>query len=58
MTGLYHRVYLAGYSGWIMPRPLRRFFAGSQVHRAWLSGRDGCFIEAGTHYGPANPYPG
>ncbi len=44
MTRLYHRVYLAGYSGWIMPPPLRRVIARSQVHRAWLNGCDGCFV--------------
>lgn len=52
-----HRVYLAGYSGQIMPRWLRRAMAGSEIHRAWFLGFNGFFIEAGVSYGLANPYP-
>jgi len=29
MNGIYHRIYLAGYSGWHMPRSVRRMIAGS-----------------------------
>lgn len=55
MTPIYHRLYLAGYSGWIMPRKLRRLIAGSEVHRAWLIGHLGFFDEDGRHFGPASP---
>ncbi len=58
MNQILHRIYLSGYGGWTMPRPLRRILARSSFHRAWLSGRNGCFVEAGIRYGPANPYPG
>ena len=53
-----HRAYLAGYSGQIMPRWMRRALAGSELHRAWLAGFKGWFEENGICYGPANPYPG
>lgn len=33
-----HRVYLAGYTGQIMPRWMRRAFPGSELHRAWFLG--------------------
>lgn len=53
-----HRVYLAGYTGQIMPRWMRKAFPGSDLHRAWFLGFKGCFEENGIRYGPANPYPG
>ena len=52
------RVYLAGYSGRVLPRWLRRLAARSALHRVWLSGFTGCFEQDGVRYGPANPYPG
>jgi len=53
-----HRIYLAGYSGQIIPRWLRKALAKSQLHRAWFLGFKGCFEENGIRYGLANPYPG
>ncbi|WP_341369179.1 hypothetical protein [Yoonia sp. BS5-3] len=49
-------VYVEGHGGRVLPVWFRRMFARSQVHRAWLSGRDGNFWERGVRYGPANPY--
>jgi hypothetical protein len=57
MKAIYHRVYLAGYSGWHMPRFMRRQIAGTELHRAWLLGSLAYFEEGGTAFGPANPYP-
>ncbi len=57
IRALYHRVYLAGYSGWEAPDWLRRALARTEFHRAWLSGFHGRFEQAGVSYGPANPYP-
>jgi len=57
MNGIYHRVYLAAISGWIMPARLRKLVARSELHRAWLLGYMGFFHEAGIAYGPASPYP-
>lgn len=56
MTRHYHRVYLAAYNGWIMPRWQQRILASTHFHRAWLLGFYGYFSEAGVSYGPANPY--
>ncbi len=53
-----HRIYLAGYSGRVMPRCIRKLVAGSELHRARFLGFKGCFEEQGLRYGPANPYPG
>ena len=50
-------VYLHGYQRRVLPRWIRRTFACTQFHRAWLSGFHGRFEEAGVMYGPANPYP-
>ncbi len=49
-------VCVQGYGGRILPVWFRRLFPRSQVHRAWLYGRDGNFWERGVRYGPANPY--
>lgn len=57
MRSIYHRVYLTGYSGAVMPRRLRRLIAGSELHRAWLIGYMGFFRENGIAYGPAHKYP-
>ena len=51
-----HEIYLFGYSGRPLPRWIRRMFARSEVHRAWLLGSTGCFSQAGVRYGPAHPY--
>ena len=50
--------YLRGYSGRPLPVWLRRFAARSEIHRAWLSGFDGNFVENGIRYGTSNPYNG
>lgn len=34
MTPRYHRLYLASYDGWVMPRLLRKLIARSGFHRA------------------------
>ena len=57
MTSIYLRAYLAGHTGQIMPRRLRKAIAGSELHRAWLVGFLGFFEQDGVAYGPANPYP-
>jgi hypothetical protein len=51
------RFYLRGHTGQPLPIWFRRMFPRCQIHRAWLSGRDGNFWERGVRYGPANPYP-
>ena len=53
---LYHRIYLAGYSGWEAPYWMRLMLARTELHKAWLSGFHGRFEEDGVMYGPANPY--
>lgn len=55
-TAILHRAYLYGYSRNVLPAWFRRIVARSELHRAWLSGFNGCFIENGTRYGPSNPY--
>ncbi|MBA1280435.1 hypothetical protein [Stutzerimonas stutzeri] len=45
MTSLNLRFHLAGYSGLLLPRALRRLIAGSQMHRAWLQGDMGVHVE-------------
>lgn len=56
MNWIYHRIYLAGYSGWIMPRTIRRAIGGTECHRAWILGHHGYFEERRIRYGPTNPY--
>lgn len=51
-----HRIYLHGHYGKSLPRWFRKIAVRTQFHRAWLSGFNGNFWEAGEHYGPANPY--
>ena len=53
---LLQRAYLHGYQRRRLPRWIRQTFARSEIHRAWLLGRDGCFVENGIQYGPANAY--
>lgn len=48
--------YLRGHTGQPLPIWFRRMFPRSQIHRAWLSGRDGNFWQHGVRFGPANPY--
>ena len=50
------RVYLHGHIGTALPRRLCRLVAQSEIHRAWLSGFDGNFVENGVQYGTSNPY--
>ena len=45
MTCLHMRFYLAGYSGLLLPRAMRRLLARTTIHRAWLSGYMGVFQE-------------
>ncbi len=56
MNFIYHRLYLAGHHGWIMPKKFKRMIAGSEFHRAWFLGRAGFFEQDGIKYGLANPY--
>lgn len=51
-----YRAYLAGHSGRVMPRQVRRILAGTELHRAWLLGSMGFFEQDEIRYGPANPY--
>lgn len=55
VNAIYHRIYLAGYGGWKMPRMMRRAIGGTHVHRAWFLGFTGHFTEYGVRYGLANP---
>lgn len=48
--------YLLGYERRILPRWIRKLFARSELHKAWLSGYHGRFEENGVCYGPNNPY--
>lgn len=43
MTSMHTRFYLLGYSGYLLPRSLRRLLARTKVHRAWLAGDMGIF---------------
>ena len=45
VTRILHRVYLFGYVGSVVPRACRRIVAGSELHRAWLSGLMGIFYD-------------
>ena len=49
-----HRVYMQGYYGHVYPRLVRRLFAGSVLHRAWLAGHMGVFKQEGRHHGVAD----
>ncbi|MBM94435.1 MAG: hypothetical protein CMI09_01090 [Oceanospirillaceae bacterium] len=40
-----HRLYLVGYQGRDLPRPVRKMIARTQFHRAWFAGRLGVFEE-------------
>jgi hypothetical protein len=56
MKSVYQNFYLLGYRRWEMPRWVRRVITKTELHRAWLSGFHGRFIEQGVEYGPTNPY--
>jgi hypothetical protein len=45
------RLYFVGYKGMCLSRPLRRLFAGSGWHRAWLCGYMGLYEEGGKPVG-------
>ena len=49
-----HRVYMQGYYGYVYPRLVRRLFAGTVLHRAWLAGHMGVFEQDGRHHGVAD----
>ena len=55
-NSLYHRIYLLGWRGWIMPRYLRKLIAHSEIHRSWFLGYNAYFEEDGVAYGLARPY--
>ncbi|WP_435171716.1 hypothetical protein [Falsirhodobacter sp. 1013] len=57
MNRIYHRIYLAAWGGWIMPRWVRKATPRTELHKAWLFGAGHWFEENGTRYGPANRYP-
>jgi hypothetical protein len=46
-TSLSMRFYLAGYQGLVLSRPVRRLLAKTTLHRAWLQGHMGSFVENG-----------
>ncbi|MPQ69427.1 hypothetical protein [Pseudomonas sp. MWU12-2323] len=46
MTSMPTRFYLLGYTGYLLPRSLRRLLARTKLHRAWLAGDMGVFREA------------
>jgi len=50
------KAYFFGYQQKPVPRCVRRLFARSRLHRAWLSGSNGYFVECGVQYGTCNPY--
>jgi len=58
LNWLSHRCYLHGYQHRKTPRLARRIFARSLLHRAWLSGKNGYFIEGDVAYGLCLPYSG
>jgi|GEM_PF-7063268 len=45
------RFYLLGYSGRCISRQLRRVLAGTNLHRAWLSGHMGLYEQDGRKHG-------
>lgn len=36
---MYMRLYLMGYKGINIPRSIRRLFAKTKLHRAWIAGK-------------------
>ena len=55
-NSIYHRIYIEGYHGRVMPRSIRKIIAGTQIHRAWFLGYNHYFEEDGIAYGLARPY--
>lgn len=55
-NALLQYIYMQGHIGRPCPRLIRRFFAGITLHRAWVLGSKGYFIQDGVSYGPTNPY--
>lgn len=53
---LFQMIYIQGHMGGTYPRFIRRLFAGTEMHRAWVLGSKGFFVQDGISYGPANPY--
>ena len=51
LQALYHHTYLEGYSGRWCPRWLRRWFAGTELHRAWLTGFLGIYTQGERRHG-------
>jgi len=51
---VYLCAYFVGYRQVMIPRILRKIFARSELHRAWLLGFNGCFEEVGIKYGTPN----
>ena len=51
---LAHRVFLYGYHGNVYPRFVRRLFARTLLHRAWLTGHMGVFEQEGRPHGVAD----
>lgn len=49
-TSVALRFYLAGYSGLLLPRRLRRVLAGRVWHRAWLAGHMGIYEQEGRNF--------
>lgn len=51
LGALLHRFYLYGYRGRVLPRLARRLLAGSALHRGWLAGHFGIYVEDGKQCG-------
>lgn len=49
-----HWAYMQGYRGKVPPRVVRKLFAKSTLHRAWLAGHMGVFEQAGFRFGVTN----
>lgn len=47
MNRIYHLIYFKGYSGYFYPQLIRKLFAKTELHRAWIAGRYGIYIENG-----------
>lgn len=51
-----HLCYLHGYKQRLAPKFARRMLAQTELHRAWLSGKNGYFHEDDVRYGLCHPY--
>ena len=45
LSNIEHHAYLFGYKGRILPRFIRKIFARSGLHKSWLAGHMGAFID-------------